>query len=183
MAADPRLVNWLRDTVAKYELDLVAVFRKHGTNASWPIQANDPDELEKRLTEGGHFLPLPRSQRLLRTSSRSRSSTSCSHRPVSYEVRKPSGEPSAATPTSSSAAVRSEGGITRLTSRSRAATRPVGRPKAESRCTPAIRTSGTRRFSGLAPSVPSRTTQATLTSSASTPSMSRSPVVSATWSF
>ena len=60
MAANPRLVKWLRDTVATYELDLVAVFRKHGTSASWPIQAKDPDELEKRLAEGGHFLPLPK---------------------------------------------------------------------------------------------------------------------------
>jgi len=60
MASDPQLLRWLRDAVGRYELDLVAVFRKDGTNASWPIRANSPDELEKRLAAGGHFLPLPK---------------------------------------------------------------------------------------------------------------------------
>lgn len=60
MAADAQLVRWLRDTVTSYELDLVAVFRKHGTTASWPLEAKSPDDLEKRLAEGGHFLPLPK---------------------------------------------------------------------------------------------------------------------------
>lgn len=60
MPANARLAQWLRDTVAKYELDLVAVFRKHGTSASWPVTASDPDELERKLAAGGHFLPLPK---------------------------------------------------------------------------------------------------------------------------
>lgn len=60
MAANARLLQWLRDTVAQYELDLVAVFRKHGASASWPVKAKDPDELERVLAAGGHFLPLPK---------------------------------------------------------------------------------------------------------------------------
>lgn len=53
-------MRWLRDAVARYELDLVAVFRKNGTSASWPVQAKGPDELEQKLAAGGHFVPLPR---------------------------------------------------------------------------------------------------------------------------
>jgi len=60
MAANAQLVRWLRDTVAKYQLDLVAVFRKHGTSASWPLHAQDAEELEQRLVAGGHFVPLPK---------------------------------------------------------------------------------------------------------------------------
>lgn len=60
MAANRELLEWLRATVAQYQLDLVAVFRKHGTHASWPIRADDPDELEEKLARGGHFLPLPK---------------------------------------------------------------------------------------------------------------------------
>jgi len=60
MAANTRLVKWLRDTVARYELDLVAVFRKNGTTASWPVRARDADELEQKLAAGGHFVPLPK---------------------------------------------------------------------------------------------------------------------------
>ncbi len=60
MAANAELLTWLRQTVAKYELDLVAVFRKHGTSASWPLAAAGPDELEHKLSSGGHFVPLPK---------------------------------------------------------------------------------------------------------------------------
>lgn len=60
MAANARLLRWLRETVAKFELDLVAVFRKHGATASWPITAKNPDDLEQRLAAGGHFVPLPK---------------------------------------------------------------------------------------------------------------------------
>lgn len=51
---------WLEKSVAKYELDLVAVFSKHGTSPSWPLSAEDADELERKLAEGGHFTPLPK---------------------------------------------------------------------------------------------------------------------------
>jgi hypothetical protein len=60
MPVNARLVEWLRETVGTYELDLVAVFRKHGISPSWPIEAKDPDELEQKLADGGHFLPLPK---------------------------------------------------------------------------------------------------------------------------
>ena len=42
------------------QLDLVAVYRKHGASQSWPLRANDPDDLEAKLTAGGHFLALPK---------------------------------------------------------------------------------------------------------------------------
>lgn len=58
--AAPRLLEWLREAVARYELDLVAVFRKHGPATSWPITATSPDELEHKLAAGGHFVPLPK---------------------------------------------------------------------------------------------------------------------------
>jgi len=46
--------------VARYELDLVAVFRKNGPSAAWPVDARNPDELVQRLAAGGHFVPLPK---------------------------------------------------------------------------------------------------------------------------
>jgi len=60
MAANKQLLQWLENAVGKYKLDLVAVFRKHGASATWPIVAKDPDELEMKLAAGGHFLPLPK---------------------------------------------------------------------------------------------------------------------------
>jgi hypothetical protein len=60
MAVDPKLLQWLRGAVSRYQLDLVAVFRKHGASASWPIIAESADELEEKLATGGHFLPLPK---------------------------------------------------------------------------------------------------------------------------
>jgi hypothetical protein len=60
MAANTDLVRWLRGAVGRYELDLVAVFRKHGASPTWPIVAKDADELEQKLATGGHFLPLPK---------------------------------------------------------------------------------------------------------------------------
>jgi len=60
MAANSEVLTWLRKTVAKYEHDLVAVFRKQGTSAEWPLTAASPDELEQKLAEGGHFVPLPK---------------------------------------------------------------------------------------------------------------------------
>lgn len=60
MAADPKLLKWLQDAVARYAPDLVAVFRKGGERASWPLQADDADELTRKLAEAGHFVPLPK---------------------------------------------------------------------------------------------------------------------------
>ncbi len=60
MPASPRLLAWLRKQLNSYELDLVAVFRKHGTAQSWPLRATDPDDLEAKLAAGGHFVALPK---------------------------------------------------------------------------------------------------------------------------
>ncbi len=60
MAADPKLLKWLQDALARYAPDLVAVFRKGGERASWPLQADDADELTRKLAEAGHFVPLPK---------------------------------------------------------------------------------------------------------------------------
>jgi len=60
MAANPVLHRWLREAVMRYEPDLVAVFRKHGPNATWPMQARDVDELVTKLEAGGHFVALPK---------------------------------------------------------------------------------------------------------------------------
>lgn len=60
MPANERLHAWLRQAVARYELDLVAVFRKHGPDATWPLEAADADELVAKLMAEGFFLPLPK---------------------------------------------------------------------------------------------------------------------------
>lgn len=60
MGASSELLAWLRKTVLTYQLDLVAVFRKYGTSAAWPLTAAGPDELEHELASGGHFVPLPK---------------------------------------------------------------------------------------------------------------------------
>jgi hypothetical protein len=60
MPVDDHLLRWLRGSVARYELDLVAVFRKQGPRATWPLQAANADELEAKLELAGHFLPLPK---------------------------------------------------------------------------------------------------------------------------
>lgn len=60
MAADEKVMNWLRSTLATYELDLVAVLRKEGTSPSWPLSAKNSDELVAKLAAGGHLAPLPK---------------------------------------------------------------------------------------------------------------------------
>jgi hypothetical protein len=60
MSANPRVLSWLRKELGSYELDLVAVFRKHGTAQTWPLRAKDPDDLEAKLAAGGHFVALPK---------------------------------------------------------------------------------------------------------------------------
>jgi hypothetical protein len=60
MPANPKLLAWLRKQLDSYELDLVAVFRKHGTSPTWPLRANGPDDLEAKLASGGHFIALPK---------------------------------------------------------------------------------------------------------------------------
>jgi Restriction endonuclease EcoRV len=60
MAANATVLKWLREVVADYALDLVAVLRKEGTTPSWPLTAKDPDDLVTKLAAGGHLVPLPK---------------------------------------------------------------------------------------------------------------------------
>lgn len=53
------LIAWLRETCAVYELEPIAVFKKKG-NHDWPLKADDQDDLVKKLSQGGHFLALPK---------------------------------------------------------------------------------------------------------------------------
>jgi hypothetical protein len=53
------LLEWLRDQCAEYVFDVAALYRRHGDH-SWPLQAADEQDLEWKLDQGGHFLPLPK---------------------------------------------------------------------------------------------------------------------------
>ncbi len=54
-----QLEEWLREQCAEYGYDLRGVFRRRGDHG-WPLSAASEAELEERLAEGGHLLPLPR---------------------------------------------------------------------------------------------------------------------------
>ena len=71
------LLGWLQEQCAEYEFDVVALYRTRGDYA-WPLTAHDENELELKLEDGAHFLPLPKEPAALRTSSRCRSSTTSS---------------------------------------------------------------------------------------------------------
>lgn len=53
------LLEWLREQCAEYAFDVTALYRRHGDH-TWPLTAADEDDLERRLEDGGHFLPLPK---------------------------------------------------------------------------------------------------------------------------
>lgn len=53
------LLAWLREQCAEYEFDVVALYRTHGDHP-WPLTAQDEAELELKLEDGAHFLPLPK---------------------------------------------------------------------------------------------------------------------------
>ncbi len=53
------LLEWLREQCAEYDFDVVALYRTRGDHA-WPLTAHDPNDLERTLEDGGHFLPLPK---------------------------------------------------------------------------------------------------------------------------
>lgn len=53
------LLEWLREQCAEYEFDLVALYRTRGDHA-WPLAAHHANDLERKLEDGGHFLPLPK---------------------------------------------------------------------------------------------------------------------------
>ena len=59
MAANAKLLEWLRTACAEYEHDVVALYRRRGSHA-WPITASDDRDLAGQLGRGGHFLPLPK---------------------------------------------------------------------------------------------------------------------------
>jgi hypothetical protein len=52
-------VKMLRDVCAGYTFEPVAIFKKSG-NHPWPLVANDEADLETQLSNGDHFLPLPK---------------------------------------------------------------------------------------------------------------------------
>jgi hypothetical protein len=54
------LTAWLREQCAGYAFNVGGVFQRDSARARWPLTASDPAELEARLGEGGHLLPLPR---------------------------------------------------------------------------------------------------------------------------
>jgi hypothetical protein len=53
------LLAWLRAVCSDYLFDIEAVFKREGDH-DWPLIARDPDDLVRRLSAGGHFLPLPK---------------------------------------------------------------------------------------------------------------------------
>jgi hypothetical protein len=53
------LLEWLREQCSEYEFDVVALYRTRGDHP-WPITADDEAELELKLEDGAHFLPLPK---------------------------------------------------------------------------------------------------------------------------
>jgi hypothetical protein len=54
-----KLLAWLRDACARYQLEPVAVYRA-GTTPRFPLTAKNEEELQVKLQAGGHFLPLPK---------------------------------------------------------------------------------------------------------------------------
>ncbi|MFV0334289.1 MAG: hypothetical protein ACK5JR_09500, partial [Tropicimonas sp.] len=48
-----------RSACSRYEVEPVAVYRRRGSHA-WPLAADDAEDLERQLADGGHFLPLPK---------------------------------------------------------------------------------------------------------------------------
>lgn len=54
------LRTWLAEQCAGYTFNVGGVFQRESDFSSWPLEAAGPAELEERLAEGGHLLPLPR---------------------------------------------------------------------------------------------------------------------------
>lgn len=51
---------WLREQCAEYTFNVGGVFQRDSAHAWWPLNASGSRELEERLAEGGHLLPLPK---------------------------------------------------------------------------------------------------------------------------
>jgi hypothetical protein len=54
------LRSWMQDQCASFRFDVGGVFQRESDLAWWPLKASGPAELEDRLAQGGHLLPLPR---------------------------------------------------------------------------------------------------------------------------
>ena len=60
MANPVDLPTWLREQCSDYRFEVGGVFQRISNMSSWPLEASGPQELEERLIQGGHLLPLPR---------------------------------------------------------------------------------------------------------------------------
>lgn len=60
MAKPLDLRAWLREQCAEYRFNVGGVFQRDSDVSSWPLEAAGPAELEERLAQGGHLLPLPK---------------------------------------------------------------------------------------------------------------------------
>ncbi len=60
MASPLDLRIWLREQCSDFRFDVGGVFQRSSDASWWPLQAAGPVELEDRLVEGGHLLPLPK---------------------------------------------------------------------------------------------------------------------------
>ena len=60
MADSLHLRTWLREHCADYKFDVGGVFQRDSDVSWWPLTAAGPAELEERLSQGGHLLPLPK---------------------------------------------------------------------------------------------------------------------------
>ena len=54
------LREWLIGQCGDFTFDVSGVFQRESEFSSWPLKARGPAELEQRLAEGGHLLPLPK---------------------------------------------------------------------------------------------------------------------------
>jgi hypothetical protein len=54
------LGSWLREQCADFRFDVGGIFQRDSDYAQWPLTAAGPGDLESRLSEGGHLLPLPK---------------------------------------------------------------------------------------------------------------------------
>lgn len=59
MVGTEKLLEWLRRVCGEFVFDVVATFRRSGDH-EWPLVADDERDLEQRLADGGHLLPLPK---------------------------------------------------------------------------------------------------------------------------
>ncbi|MGH3220341.1 MAG: type II restriction endonuclease [Streptosporangiaceae bacterium] len=60
MAKSLHLPTWLREQCSDFRFDVGGVFQRASDMSWWPLEAAGPAELEERLAQGGHLLPLPK---------------------------------------------------------------------------------------------------------------------------